>query len=163
MRNDQDFELRKGSQIGSGTSRHVYEVKDDDQLVIKELKSVGNHGEDNSNKREFDIWNQIKESGIGNLFGTCKEISKTGRYLLMERLCDLDETDKIKIPDLPCWLKDRKPENLGKNPSGEIKVRDYGQVEVSSVRINAPKNPWPSKQETQKMRELAEKMRAIDL
>jgi hypothetical protein len=152
MSNETEMESRKGNQIGTGTARHVYAVKDDGELVIKELKNSALHASGNSNRREFEIWNRIKDSPLQHLFASCKDISDSDRYLLMERLSRLDDTDAI--PDMPSWLKDRKRENVGKTSTGQVKVLDYGQVEIDTVCTNAPMIPWPSKEESDLLRKL---------
>jgi hypothetical protein len=73
------------------------------------------------------------------MFGQIKAISKSGRYLLMERLDNLDQSDKKNTPTLPEWLKDIWLNNFGKNRAGEIKIRDYANVSLEEVLENAPR------------------------
>jgi hypothetical protein len=133
-----ELDNKKGAEIGLGSVRRVYEMKGDESYVIKELKTDGRTNEtDNSNTREWHVWNKIKGWPLDrDLFGRCVEISESGRLLVMERLDDLAPGDKI--PSTPVWLRDRKRDNFGKSPCGQIKVRDYGQANVEGVCEESP-------------------------
>ncbi|AYR22302.1 hypothetical protein RC54_00035 [Herbaspirillum rubrisubalbicans] len=55
--------------------------------------------------------------------------SMSGKFLVMERL------SPVKLADLaghatPAYINDKKPENFGRSKSGEIKLLDYGMLEL---------------------------------
>jgi hypothetical protein len=156
------FERQKDLLIGEGSARRVYGMKKNKELVIKELKTKEQiDSKDNSNKQEWEVWNKIRNwQRDSALFGKCERISDSGRYLVMERLNDLTATDKI--PSTPVWLTDRKRENFGKTQDGQIKVRDYGQLDISKVRENSPCHPLLSQEQSARTKALIVKLRELE-
>lgn len=116
-----------GTEIKSGSSRKVYEYKGEPDLVIKE------HGNQPhmQNFTEWFIWIQIQGNTIADSFGMCHAMSTSGRYLVMERLDDLNSTDSLIA--FPAWVTDRTPDALGRNSNGDIKIRDYGNLCLGRV------------------------------
>ncbi len=125
-------------QLGRGTARIVYAVVGDPDAVIKKvhLPFVG------PNFVEWQMWQRVKHTKFGSLFGECLAISMTGRFLIMERLDDITQSDWPNTPSMPVWLQDLNPTNFGKNTNGEIKVRDYATVQISSALAAAPTRRW---------------------
>jgi len=144
---DLDMEqlIKRDTLLGSGRTRDVYAVIDNDNVVIKEI----NCGINQPNFVEFTVWQalqKMKEDILGNIqnfeldenFAICFAISASGKYLMMERLYPLsidDDMSKIVVPD---WLNDKKRSAFGKTKDGYIKVSDYASIDFYSV-LN-PKN-----------------------
>lgn len=122
---DSEFErIIQPSCIGSGRARSVYGVEGDQAVVIKKMDLPCAA----ANFFEWFIWNAVKTTKWGNVFGRCIAISESGRYLMMERLDDIQETEYRQTPTVPKWLQDVKPSNFGKNlrPS-YTHLRQYSQ------------------------------------
>jgi hypothetical protein len=109
-----------------GTSREVFDVATD-QLVIVKRQIIRFPG---ANIMEWQIWNAVKSTAAGGVFGQCHSISETGQYLIMERLDDITQADWGNVPNVPAWLNDKKPSAFGKDASGLVKVRDYALVDL---------------------------------
>jgi hypothetical protein len=133
LEDDAWFLSNKGRLIGKGGSRNVYECVSDSSSVIKEvhLDFPG------SNFKEHFIWSAVSSnSALAPLFGECRAISKSGKFLLMERLDDLSAGDRT--PTLPDWVRDVWPKAFGKNSACQVKVRDYANADFSEPLSNAP-------------------------
>lgn len=133
--------------IGSGSSRKVFLAKDDPSVVIKKA-SNGNPG---TNFTEWFIWNAVKDTDLENLFGECLTISETGNFLIMEILNDIAHEDYKMIPELPIWIQDVQPTNIGKDKLGRYKIRDYAMVRIGEVLAKArrEKAGWSIKSTTE--------------
>jgi hypothetical protein len=132
-------------QVGEGTSRKVYGVRDRDDVVIK----VQDSGLPQGNMIEWIVWSALCEMGedimgtepnpeIKSVFAECFKISVSGRYLMMERLDQIEKETPLKIQQFPDWLNDKKRSAFGLSSSGSVKVMDYGMVKFFDV-LN-PKN-----------------------
>ncbi len=132
--------------IGSGTSRIVYSLPKYPDLVIKEMKRPFPM----ANMVEWLVWNALVKMADNHLncvtnvrlqtmFARCHSISETGRFLLMERLSVLNDTDQLDRASFPSWLNDVKPAafgldtSFGKDALGHIKVMDYAEVNFFEV------------------------------
>jgi len=137
---DDEFEVLIGEAIGSGGARDVFEVKDNPGAVIKKAKP----GRIGSNFAENFVWNAVRKTKYGKLFGRILAASPTGNYLMMERLNDFDRDEVKSTPTLPDFVRDCWINNFGRNSSGEIKIRDYGQFDFTDIVNNAPahRHPW---------------------
>ena len=120
---DHDVEgLIEATPFAKGSSREVYRVKEHADRVVKKAIS----GRPTSNMIEWFVWlGSADHPLLANVLGHCFALSESGRYLVMQRLDDIDQKDYPKIPDVPVWLNDLKPSAFGKR-DGIIKVRDYG-------------------------------------
>jgi hypothetical protein len=118
-----------GGKIRHGTSRYVFEVRNDPTMVIKQvhLPFVG------ANLFELFVWNAVSNTKWRPVFGECLAVSDSGRYLMMERLDDIEEADYPNTPSVPVWMSDLKPENFGRTKTGLIKIRDYGMAKIGAV------------------------------
>lgn len=117
--------------FSSGTARVAFDVRGDPEVIVK--KVIGTFP--GSNMLEWFIWNsasQADDPAVSNLLGKCISISETGKYLMMERLADIDEGDYANIPNVPVWFNDPKPSAFGKNAQG-IKIRDYGMTRIGEL------------------------------
>jgi hypothetical protein len=141
LQDDSWFIANKGAKLGDGGgARHGYECVSDPTSVIKEvhLEFPG------ANFVEHFVWNHVSKTALSSSFGEVRAISKTGRYILMERLDNLDVADRKNSPAIPDWVTDVWPNNFGKNAAGEIKIRDYANVALSEVFSAVPprKRNW---------------------
>ena len=110
--------------IGHGTARVAYCLKNDPNSIVK--KSVGSRHY--SNILEWSIWLAAADHPeLRSILGQCHCLSESGKYLVMERLDDINAEDYKLIPDVPVWFNDRKPSAFGKS-GGVIKIRDYGMI-----------------------------------
>lgn len=112
------FRILKDKEIGSGTSRKVYSIKGISGYVIKESQIPL------VNQREEEFFQRSKVVKVDRYLGAIVSISKSGKYLVMEFLKDIDDQE-ITLT-CPAELIDMKRSNFGKNKSGHIKMRDYG-------------------------------------
>ncbi|MEH6952642.1 hypothetical protein V4R08_15215 [Nitrobacter sp. NHB1] len=71
-------------------------------------------------------------------FGQILGISESGRFLMMEKLGDLDDAEYESTSAPPTWLNDVKKNAFGKTADGKIKIRDYGAVEIGTSLAKAP-------------------------
>jgi hypothetical protein len=125
---DAEFEaLIEAEPFSSGTTRQVYNVPSDPDVVVK--KTINDFPGPNIIERF--IWNALRDTSLEDLFGRCVTVSWSGRYLMMERLSDTGEDDVF--PDIPDWLTDRKRSAFGKDRDGVIKVRDYAGTKIGFV------------------------------
>ncbi len=134
MKPDAEFEALKGVQIGSGVGRNVYEVKGNPDAVTKEIKGVTPA----PNWLEYFIWSAVRGTALEEKFGQLLGISESGRFLMMEKLSDLDDAEYESTPAPPTWLNDVKKNAFGKNADGKVRIRDYGAVEIGNPLAKAP-------------------------
>ena len=127
--------LISAPELGRGGARTVYPVDDDGCAVIKKINVpfVG------ANVMEWHIWCAIRDTDLAPSFGQCKAISESGRFLVMERLDDISESDRSDTPAMPQWVGDVWWNNFGKNHQGQIKMRDYANVALGEVLASAEK------------------------
>ena len=140
MEPDSFFEDNLGKFIAKGTSREVYEFSGDDSSVIKKVHLPS----PSSNFIEWYVWQAVKKMAvtdimnwtpnheIQNLFAECRSISESGRYLIMERLTPITNSDWDRIPQIPEWVNDRKPSAFGKTAEGYVKLLDYAAIDFYS-------------------------------
>jgi hypothetical protein len=122
-----------------GTSRKVFAVRDDPNVVVKKIKETGFDLEGySSNFLEWYLWSVVKRTDIAHLFGECIATSFSRIYLMMERLNDLEQHELRNVPPIPEWVQDTRPNAFGKSVSGEIKIRDYGRISIGTMLANAP-------------------------
>jgi len=123
-----------GIPLGTGWSRVVVEALGYPDSVVKISYRPGNL----ANWTEWHLWQQIRsEANLAPLFGECRAISVTGKYLLMERLDSLTGTP-TPTRVAPPWLTDRKPNAFGANAAGQVKIRDYAAVNLGSALAIPP-------------------------
>lgn len=145
---DTDFENIIGEEISEGSARKVFSLPHDQTWVIKVAKC----GVNGSNEIEWRVWSCIKDTDLKDKFGECRAISKSGKYLLMEMLTDVESGQER--PSLPKWVTDRKARNLGVDRNGRVKVRDYGQVGDIDNKDEWILQDWPTKAQISQMEEL---------
>ena len=138
---DNWFESNKGEFLGGGGARTGYACSSDPDSVIKEARG----GTPAPNFIENFVWAQIKDTDLAPLFGEVRAMSKSGRFLLMERLDKIEEADVT--PVMPDWMRDVWSNNFGKNAAGEVKCRDYANVSMGETLAAAERYPqaWQMK------------------
>ncbi|MBR0974326.1 hypothetical protein [Bradyrhizobium japonicum] len=135
LKDDAWFVANKGKQLKSGGSRTGFECLADADSIIKEIHS----GFPGANFVEFNVWNAVSASSLAPMFGEIRAISKSGFFILMERLESISDAQKTATPTMPDWLGDFWPNNFGQNKHGEIKIRDYAMVSLGEALENAPR------------------------
>ena len=127
--------LISAPELGKGGARTVYPVDGDPEAVIKKinLQFVG------ANVMEWHIWSAIRNTELAPSFGQCKAISESGRFLVMERLDDISESDRPKTPSMPEWVGDVWWKSFGQDHQGKIKIRDYANVDLGELLASAEK------------------------
>lgn len=113
--------------IARGTVRDAYEIPSHPEKVLK----VSNRQSNFSNWMEILVYEQLKDRGE---LAAIISWSWSGKFIVMERLIPLSPGD-LSLYIFPYYLTDRKPENYGKDASGEIKALDY-----AALAIDAPQN-----------------------
>lgn len=116
--------------FAKGLSRTAHVVPSDHSVIVKKSIAIF----PGANFIEWFIWNaaEASSSNLRDLLGQCFSISETGRYILMERLDDINPADYPNIPKVPVWFDDPKPCAFGKS-GDRIKIRDYGLVDSSKL------------------------------
>jgi hypothetical protein len=127
---DTDIEmLIEAEPFARGTARHAYRMKSDPNAIVKKSVQPRNY----SNFLKWTIWlGSEPHPQLKNVLGRCHCLSVTGKYLIMERLDDIEQADYRLIGDVPAWCDDTKPSAFGKR-KGVIKIRDYGKVRYSDL------------------------------
>ncbi|MFJ6024260.1 hypothetical protein ACIQC9_06655 [Brevundimonas sp. NPDC092305] len=148
---DESFEALKGAPVGSpGNFRAAYEVKGHPGWIIKE--SLKSH---EANWTEFIVFRSLENESVQALFGHVLAISRTGRFLIMERLDNLTNQQVDQRPPPPFWLTDRKISGWGAAPTtGVIKIRDYGTLALGRTLGSAPTTALPSEKDREAARGL---------
>lgn len=139
----------RGRELGEGSSRVVYAIIGTRCLVLKWGKFSSA-----SNMNEWRIWKAVEHSNKAYLFARCYAISSDGRYLLMERVRDLNGTELKNRPGMPIWVTDRKPSAYGVASNGDIKLRDYGVTRECEDYVSAPLMDSPPDDQINEMRRL---------
>ena len=128
--------IDRNNVIGKGTVRVVYGINGSNDFVIKESIREFCY----QNFVEWIVWTALEKmadpqllgnnpnSELKDMFASCRAISKTSKYLLMERLDPQVKVKEIPFARLPFWLNDKKPCAFGKDKLGNVKVLDYGSV-----------------------------------
>ncbi len=120
---DSIFQKLCGAQFEEGEHRTVHEVSGHPEIVMK----VARHSH-HANWCEYLVSSSLEglitEIRVGNVLS----ISASGKFLMMERLNDLDRSPGgVAVPH---WLNDVKPSAFGVSVQGEIKIRDYGLLKL---------------------------------
>lgn len=124
---DATFELVIGGKFGKGTTREVYDVLNESDRVIKKAHPRAL----TANWHEYMVWNAARDTRWAPVLGRVYCISESGRYLMMERLSDIEPRDYANVPFLPYWVNDLKPSNFGVTADRTlVKVRDYAVVNL---------------------------------
>jgi hypothetical protein len=121
---DAIFEKLLGAQFASGEHRTVHEVVGHPEMVMK----VARYSHI-ANWCEYLVSSSLEKYETEFHIGSVPSISASGRFLLMERLNDLDRS--LAGVAIPGWLDDVKISNFGISSEGVVKIRDYGMLKLS--------------------------------
>ena len=102
-------------QIGEGTRRIVYSVKNNPNVIIKEMKNIF----PGSNMYEHFLWNFMSSTKLSNVFGKCFTISESGKYLIMEYLRQSQDTGIHTTPEtlhamIRTFIKTMNPKRINR-------------------------------------------------
>lgn len=106
-----------------GTTRTIHEVSGNPDLIVKKAK---NSTLPNWTEHLMYMWCGKLSNRLP--LAKVESISKTGKYLVMERLCTDSPTSIPKYG--PPWLGDRKPDAFRTDRRGNLKVCDYATVNL---------------------------------
>ncbi|HEJ7039469.1 TPA: hypothetical protein SMF55_001183 [Serratia liquefaciens] len=130
---DKEFSSLKGDEIGYGHARTVYKIIGCDDYVLKEAKE--GKTAHNENEAGFYYTSVIRNlTAVINCIAEIRSVSKSGKYLIMEKLCtDLDEELKAYAKK-PIEVDDKHSLNFGMTKDKKtIKCLDYGSVDLSKT------------------------------
>jgi len=136
---DQDYADLQGDQIGSDAGRAIHKVKDHPNHVMK-VCPVSHR----SNRVEFLVHWALSDMNADEYqaFGIL-ECSRSGKYLVMERLPDLPPDFTGSRPTFPWWLVNTDIGCLGVTAEGRAKVRSYAEVRLGDVLAGARLKVFP--------------------
>ncbi|HEI9843250.1 TPA: hypothetical protein SLN72_000161 [Morganella morganii] len=128
---DIDYEKLKGGQIGYGCHRSVFEVIDCTDFVLKECKVSGSKMNENE---AFVYYTAVINNYTKSLktIASVYSISKSGKYLIMEKLktdCIADGTGIYVMKG----VSDKLKKNYGIDGNGAIKCLDYAVFDNSPI------------------------------
>jgi hypothetical protein len=130
LSDDEFAKMIASAPFARGNAREVYEVPNNPDVIVKKLVETF----PGSNYVEWLVWHAVKSTHLADKFGECIAISESCRYLMMERLNNLEKSDRKNTPPVPVWVRDVKGlTSFGKNSTGEIKLRDYGQIDIAQT------------------------------
>jgi len=115
------FNCLIGKKIARGMSRTVYAFSANSSMVVKIEEGVKSF----QNVREWEYWQEIKDSPAKKWFAPCLYISPCGSVLIQERVLPLE---RKKYPKkIPHFITDTKYENFGLL-DGKFVCCDYGNI-----------------------------------
>ncbi|MBB2931997.1 hypothetical protein [Paraburkholderia silvatlantica] len=131
---DADYEKLLGSLIRSEQDRTIHEVTGHPDLVVK--RCTDSH---RANQAELFVFHALQQNDADILdnFGVLA-CSRSGKYLIMERLSDLPNHWTGSRPQLPVWLKDKSNTCLGMNVAGAVKIRTYKEIDIVDALTHTP-------------------------
>jgi hypothetical protein len=115
------FNLMLGKQLGYGSSRKVYNLELDKHCVVKVETGPGNF----QNIREWDLWNNVKDTVHAKWFAPCKRLSENGQILVMSKTEPPGPNDWPA--EIPAFFDD-------------IHKANFGMVQLLDLRTN--KEDW---------------------
>jgi hypothetical protein len=141
-KDDDWFIQNKGAELGKGGARTAFECKSNPELIIKEVHMPF----PGANFVGFFIWNHVSSTDLAELFAEVTAISTSGKFIAMER-CNSLEGGAAGTPVMPDWVRDLWANNFGRNAAGQIKCRDYANVNLSEALAAADRYPreWQRK------------------
>jgi hypothetical protein len=130
---DSEYEVIKGDHIDCGHARCVFEVKGNSDFVLKEAKP-GMCGH-NENEAAFYFASVEKNlTAVTDCIAEVRSISKSGKYLIMERLCTQLNPALKSGAQVPVEINDRHAKNYGMTPDQKtIKCIDYGSYTTKEI------------------------------
>lgn len=151
---DNEYEVIKGDHIGCGHARCVFEINGNSDFVLKEAKpGMCSH---NENEAMFYFMSvDANLTAVTNCIAKVLSISKSGKFLVMERLClQLDVTLKSEAK-VPVEINDPHSGNYGMTPDGKtIKCIDYGSYTMEKISGEVKPVPFQSEHNINEMSQL---------
>jgi hypothetical protein len=130
---DDQYATLVGAELGTDSGRTVHDVKGHPDWILKVcngshrpnwVEMIVRQGLESLNATELELFGRL-------------ECSRTGKYLLMERLSNLPaDFDGIR-PQAPHWLVDKKDSDFGQAQDGQVKFRSYTNIDLGTVLSNA--------------------------
>lgn len=117
-----------GLRFARGTTRDVYGIPGHPDKVLKVCVVPSNQ----TNWIESVIY--ANAGRHQSSFAVVHSVSWSGKFLVMQRLEGEVKAAEL-IPALssfPPFVNDRKPENFGKDANGNIKMLDYGMLDLDT-------------------------------
>lgn len=112
-----------GDMIGSGVARDVYACLSDDSVVVK----VEARSRSFQNIKEYEVWEEVRDTKFAKLFAPCVSISPDGSVLIQKRAEPARRSDLPK--KVPKFWGDLKKENFG-FIKGKLVCVDYGYFPI---------------------------------
>ncbi|MFM0323890.1 hypothetical protein [Caballeronia glebae] len=126
---DADYEKLLGKLIRTEHDRTIHEVIGYPDHVMK--RCTDSHRANQAELLVFHALEQI-DADILDDFGVL-ECSRSGKYLIMERLSDLPGHWTGSRPQFSLWLKDKSNACLGINAAGTAKIRTYKEIDIAEA------------------------------
>ena len=136
---DSVLDLFVGNCIGTGWSRHVYEIKDQPDRVLK----VEHSNRFFSNVMEWKVWEVVKDTEHARWFAPCYDISFNGFSLVQARTVPLTSEQFAEITEVPSFLSDVFYGNFG-YLDGRVVCHDYGRNNLMRLGSEASEMVHPS-------------------
>ncbi|MDK2635641.1 hypothetical protein QMZ93_20110 [Pantoea stewartii subsp. indologenes] len=143
---DHEYEAIKGDRIDCGHARCVFEVKGSSDLVLKEAKpGMNSHNENEAIFYSTSIINGL--SRVTDCIAKVLSISKSGKYLIMEKLCTQLDPALKSGAQVPVEIDDPHARNYGMTSDKKnIKCIDYGTWDTTK-EISGMLKPVPFQSE----------------
>lgn len=130
---DGEFAALMGLQVGHDGARAVHEMLGDETLVVKVCN--GSHKE---NASEWIIYSALASIDAMELSSFAFfECSRTGKYVLTDRLRNITADFHGHRPDFPWWLDD-DGRVLGVATESTAKIRRWADAALGEVLIRTP-------------------------
>jgi hypothetical protein len=123
---DSYFEKLCAEQFNEGQHRTVHDAVGLPNVVMKVARD--SHI---SNWCEYLVSTSLEGQLTQVKVAKVLSISASGKFLIMERLPDLDRSLDGVV--LPSWLNDKKPSAFGVDRHGQVKIRDYGLLNIGNL------------------------------
>lgn len=115
------FNTLIGKKLGRGSARAVYAFTANADMVVK----VETKGESFQNIREWEYWQEMKDSPVAKWLAPCLYISPCGSVLIQARVLPLERSKYPK--KIPHFFTDTKYQNFGLY-KGKFVCMDYGNI-----------------------------------
>ncbi|MBT8498166.1 hypothetical protein DH20_22325 [Pantoea agglomerans] len=151
---DNEYEVIKGDHIGCGHARYVFEIKGNSDFVLKEAKpGMCIHNENEATFYFMSV--EGNHTAVTDCIAEVRSISKSGKYLIMERLCmQLDSILKSEAK-VPIEINDPHAGNYGMTPDRKtIKCIDYGSYTTKEISGDVKPVPFQSELSINEMSKL---------
>jgi hypothetical protein len=130
---DDAFAMQMGPQIGVDSARSVHEVIGEPAMVMKVCND--SHKE---NALEWIIYAALAAIDAEELIDFASfESSRTGKYVLTEKLKDVPADFCGHLPAIPWWLPDDRSA-LGLDAHATAKIRRWADAKLGEVLMRAP-------------------------